>query len=221
MLSQESQKGSDAIFSAVEKDYCRTLYHFPIIHTQADMGALGEDIRRSALQELGRAAWRKKLDVVDRMWTAIERFIDALELDYQKVRLYQDGLPVCGREAVIVAELAAQGSRNHQLLSNLAKRGAIIMGTESAELLVEEYRLLKKRMSKNKGSLPACADEGDRLHSAALLQRRDRYIATRINHTLQSRETGFLFLGMLHSLERLLARDIRLISVPPMAKGDG
>jgi len=45
----------------------------------------------------------------------------------------------------------------------------------------------------------------------ALLAQRDRYIANRIDSTLVAGESGILFLGMLHSLSTLLAKDIRLV----------
>jgi hypothetical protein len=44
-----------------------------------------------------------------------------------------------------------------------------------------------------------------------LLKKRDRYIAGRINTTLGKGETGILFLGMFHSLQGLLDRNIRVI----------
>jgi hypothetical protein len=47
--------------------------------------------------------------------------------------------------------------------------------------------------------------------SEALLQRRDQFIAQRINDTLKDGETGILFLGMLHSLERDLQPDVKVI----------
>jgi len=46
---------------------------------------------------------------------------------------------------------------------------------------------------------------------ACLLDRRNRFIAYRINTTLCTGETGILFLGMLHSLENLLNKDINVI----------
>jgi hypothetical protein len=193
----------------------KNLYHIPIIHTQADMGELGEVIKRTSLQALGRTAWRKKMDTVARMWRTIETFINGLDLDFRTVRLYQDGLPVCGREKDIVETLAGQGSRNYQLLLNLANKGASIMGTESPELLIEEYRLLKKNMLP-----PQTARFSSENRSGELLQKRDRFIAMRINDTLRSRETGILFLGMLHSLESMLADNIRVISVPSMTRGN-
>ena len=57
------------------------------------------------------------------------------------MRVYQDGLAVCGHEQKIVSELAGAGNRNHALLLKLQAQGATLMGTESPELLVEEYQL--------------------------------------------------------------------------------
>lgn len=67
-------------------------------------------------------------------------------LPYPRVRLYQDGLPVCGREVEITTDLARAGSRNHQLLLRVMERDATLMGTESAELLVRDYRLIKQML---------------------------------------------------------------------------
>ncbi len=47
----------------------------------------------------------------------------------------------------IVSELSASGSRNHRLLMHLMDKGAMIMGTESPELLMEEYELAKKNFT--------------------------------------------------------------------------
>ena len=190
----------------------RTLYHFPIIHTSVDMGALSETIRRSALQEMGEAAWKRKVAVIDRTWTDIEGFIETLRLSFEAVRLYQDGLPVCGREVEIVRELAGHGSRNHRLLLRLAERGAAVMGTESPELLVEEYELTKKLLEG--WNSPTDGDDPQGL-SERVLARRDHFIAQRINGTLRPGETGLLFLGMLHTVENLLDKDIRVIPVQP------
>lgn len=181
----------------------RTLYYFPIIHTQADMGALGETVRRSTLQAMGLAAWKRKVATVDRMWTQIERFIENLRIPYTSVRLYQDGLPVCGIETDIIRDLANSGSRNHRLLLRLLEKGATVMGTESPELLLEEYDLTKKLLT---GGNPKSLSED-------LLKKRNQFIARRINSTLRPGETGILFLGMLHSLATLLDEDIRVISV--------
>jgi hypothetical protein len=188
----------------------RTLIYLPIIHTQADMGALKESVARATIEKMGRAGLARKTDAIDQVWTKIETAIDALDLPFDRVRLYQDGLPVCGRETEIVIELARAGSRNHQLLLRLMAQGAILMGTESADLLVQEYQLAKQSLTapppRSVGVAASRQAAGDNL-----LERRDLFIAQRINDTLKSGETGILFLGMLHTLERFLQSDIKLI----------
>jgi len=189
----------------------RTLIYIPIIHTQADMGALGESVRLATLRKLGRNSWKRKVNLINKIWTTIEQATDDLDLPYEKVRLYQDGLPVCGREAEIVTELAENGNRNYQLLFRLMERGAIIMGTESPELLKEEYELVKKTLTADHTLKSAKIKAYQKAKSDALLKKRDRFIATRINSTLGKGETGILFLGMLHSPEHHLDKDIHTV----------
>lgn len=189
----------------------RTLIYIPIIHTRADMGALNESVSRVTLRKMGRAAFKRKVNAVDKVWTEIEKTIDNLDLPYKTLRLYQDGLPVCGREAEIITDLANAASRNHRLLLRLTERGATIIGTESAELLVEEYELIKKNLSAGDPSEAAKIEARQKALSDSLLKRRDQYIANRINSTLQIGETGILFLGMFHSLSGLIDKDIRVI----------
>lgn len=191
----------------------RVLIHVPIIHAQADLGALAEPVRRQFIRRFGERSWRNKVGAVDRMWAELEACLLAPDLPYQRLRLYQDGLPVCGREMDIVAELAAAGSRNHRLLLEMARRGARIMGTESAQLLVEEYRRARRLLETNATSAPADV----RAAGKVLLERRDRAIAARIAATLFQGEVGILFLGMLHSIALFLADDIRMISFLPFA----
>ena len=190
--------------------FSRTLIYLPIIHTQADMGALKDSVVRATLEKMGRAALSRKMAAIDEIWMEIERVIDGLSLSFDQVRLYQDGLPVCGREAEIVTELAQAGSRNHQLLRRLMTQGAVLMGTESGDLLVQEYQLAKQSLTA-RSSRAAGVAATRRTLSDALLQRRDQFIAQRINDTLKPGETGILFLGILHSLERYLHKDLKVI----------
>jgi hypothetical protein len=189
----------------------RTLLYFPIIHTQEDMGTLGKPIRQSTIHTLGKRGTRQKAKVIDRMWAEIERKIDSLDLSYEKVRLYQDGLPVCGREVQIVTELAESGGNNHRLLLRLMDKGAAIMGTESLELLMEEYALVKGIWSIPEPSKRSRFETARKAAFDSLLKRRDQFIAARINDTLTSGETGILFLGMLHAVNDKLGKDIRVI----------
>jgi hypothetical protein len=188
----------------------RTLILIPIIHTEADMGALSEPIQRMKAAKLGEENLERNAEMVNQLWTQIEQTLEGLAISYERVRVYQDGLPVCGRELEIVNELARAGSRNHQLLLKLKAKGATIMGSESSELLVEEYQLLRQAFSEPRSKAPARAvSQGRSLDS--LLQRRDQFLAARINTTLPQGETGLLLLGMLHSVELWLAKDIRVV----------
>jgi hypothetical protein len=190
--------------------HSRPLIYFPIVHTQADMGALKESVTRATLQKVGRAGLARKTAAIDKIWTEIEDAIDALPLSFDRVRLYQDGLPVCGREAEIVTELARAGSRNHQLLLRLMAQGAVLMGTESGDLLVQEYQLARQSLTTRPPRAAGMA-AARRALAQALLLRRDQFMAQRINETLKSGETGILFLGMLHSLEGYLHPDVKVI----------
>ena len=189
----------------------RTLIYFPIIHTQADMGALSGPIRRLKVKRLGRIGWERNVNRVDKLWAQIEQAIESLVLNYERVRLFQDGLPVCGREAEIVAELAKAGSRNHRLLLRLGEKGATIMGTESSALLVEEYQVVKEDFAARRFQARVPGQARSKALRESLLKRRDQYIARRINETLRRGETGLMFLGMLHSLGDWLDKDIRVV----------
>src|ERR1035441_5287821 len=69
----------------------RLLICIPIVHTQADMGALNEPIQRLKVKKLGKKMWEHNLELVKDFWTHIEQATEGLALSYEKVRLYQDG----------------------------------------------------------------------------------------------------------------------------------
>ncbi|MGO9571161.1 MAG: hypothetical protein ACLP5H_26850 [Desulfomonilaceae bacterium] len=204
--------------SVEPKASARTLVYIPIIHTQADMGALRDQVKKESLKKLGRSGWKRKITLIDNFWTEIEKIIEELSLPLKRVRIYQDGLPVSGRETEIVAELAKSGSRNHALLLRLINGGATITGTESLELLLEEYDHVKKIL----GAKSPAIRSPEKSVSASILRRRDNFIAKRINETLLPREVGIVFLGMLHSLEPWLDKDIQLVYPihTPIRRGD-
>jgi len=188
----------------------RALTYVPIIHTEVEMGTLARSMRRLTTQKFNREAWKRNEDVITRMWEEIRRTVEEWELPWGHVRLYQDGLPRCGREAEIVADLAGAGSPNHQLLLSLMKKGATLMGTESPDLVLEEYRLAQQILAAENPEEAARIDARHEARRRSLLARRDRYIARRLNESLRAGETGLLFLGVLHSLDSRLAKDIRV-----------
>lgn len=188
----------------------RTLIYVPIVHTPADMGGLAESVRRLRVRKLGRQVWSRSVDVIEQLWADIRTRVEGWALPWEHVRLYQDGLPVCGREDEIVRDLAKAGSPNHQLLLSLMSKDATLMGTESGELIVEEYRLAREILAAKDPEEAARIEAQHKARRRSLIVRRDRFIARRINESLRAGEIGLLFLGLLHSIEPHLAKDIRV-----------
>lgn len=182
----------------------RTLIVIPIIHTEKDMGALLEQIKQQYVTRYGQEKWEEHLRSIDEVWIGIRKMIAALDLPYPAVRLYQDSLPLCGKEVEIVKEVAAKGSTNHQLLIELMAKGGQLMGTEEPRLLVQEYQFHQGGFGELK---PGHLEQRKDL-SRRLLFDRDHFIADRINTTLAAGEVGLLFLGLPHSVEPLLNADI-------------
>jgi hypothetical protein len=159
------------------------------------LGSLAEPVRKHYVARQGAAGWDQWQRTVGRIWEEIRAKINELRLDYRKVRVFQDGLPVCGRELQIVEQLAEAGSANHQLVLDLVRKGATLVGTEDPQLLIREYQMHVEQLGKANAvhQAPAAADE--------LLEARDRFIAGRISESLLDGETGLLFLGAAHRLD--------------------
>jgi hypothetical protein len=183
----------------------------PVIHNLADLGSLAESVRAHYSEHFGPAVWRQRERAVEKLWNDIRQGIDALHLDYREVRIYQDGLPVCGKEEHIVRELAGAGSLNHQLVLELMGKGAVLVGTEDPQLLIREYQLQRRRMGApgaGDTSSTALPDE-----AAGVLAARDLFIARRTAATLQDGETGLLFLGAAHRIDALRAEAIDVVTL--------
>jgi len=188
----------------------RGLIYVPVLHSPADLGSLAEDVRGRFVAAFGLDAWERKAASVEAMWQGIRERLLGLPLDWPRVRLYQDGLPVCADTERIARDLAAGGSRNHELLLELAGRGAALMGTEDPAILVREYRHVQRLAEAARGPLPkATLEELARL-GTTLLAERDRAIARRIDETLGEAETGILFIGLLHRVDELLEGKVEL-----------
>ncbi len=186
----------------------RRLVHIPIIHTSADLGSLSALVQEHYARVCGKSSWNQREDMVKALWADIQANLEALRLNARKTRIYQDGLPICGFEEKIVRELAMAGSGNHQLILKLLNQGAILMGTEDSQLLIEEYELQKQRLAQETGK--SVTPEEQEKHLDRVLKARDAFIAERIAATLQEGEVGLLFLGALHRLDALKATDIRV-----------
>ena len=165
------------------------------------MGSLAESLKKEYIKKYGIHKWEQHLKKINDLWTGIEERLNQRNLRYNQVKVYQDGLPVCGKELEIVQDIANSGGKNHQLLLKLIHEGATLVGTEDPALLIKEYQLIKNAAAR-KG-----AEKGTDGRSNYLAER-DVFIANRIDTTLKDGETGILFLGMLHKVDEKLPSDI-------------
>jgi len=186
----------------------RLLIYVPVIHSEADMGTVAETHKKEFTAAFGVCVWNDHIKAVDEMWEGIRARLGKMDVDHGKIRVYQDGLPLCGRELDIVRDVASQGSQNHQLVLSLVERGACLEGTEDVHLLLEEYRYIQA-IANEVGPAEKCS-KAKSLSKARklLLRRRDRFIACRIDQTLKEGETGILFAGMAHEIDKYLPKGI-------------
>lgn len=190
----------------------RRIAIIPIVHTEADLGAVGDRLRSEVVRRGGESAWEAKQAALGVYWSRVGEAARSFAQKHAPVKLYQDGLPVCGRERAIVDELAGKGSANHALLVELIEAGAALVGTESPELLLKELELAKRVVGGEKRS-------DDDYRARALLERRDSFIASRIGETLGAGGAGILFIGAAHAVEPKLAGDIEIER--PLQSGPG
>lgn len=192
----------------------RKLILIRIVHSSADMGSAQDELIKESIAKLGKQKWEENQRRIEGFWDEVEREIDALPLDYSKVRIYQDGLPCSGELGLkIVDETANKGSRNYKIVKKLIEKGATIEATESPELLRKEYEHIKAFAT----AVPEEEKELARRQydevKDELLEKRDAYIAQRINATLNDGEIGILFLGAAHNVVPKLPKDIVIKSL--------
>ena len=188
----------------------KKLIYVPILHTTSDMGTFAGSIRETYVKKFGEKKWGEHVRVIDEMWLGIRKRLRTLKLPFRKVKVYQDGLPICGKEKKIIHDLAKRGSPNHELVLWLIQQGAMVVGTEDHRLLVREYTHLKKIMeSKTHQERERLVHEFEK-EADELLKKRDQRIRDQIVLTLRSGETGVIFLGLLHRVDEILPPEIKI-----------
>lgn len=172
------------------------------------MGSMAKPLEAEYIQRYGRDAWERHLKTIDSVWDEIRKKLFQMNLSWENVRVYQDGLPLCGKELEIAEKVASSNSKNYRLVMDLIKMGARLEGAENPEFLMEEYNYVKEITSiqdlKRKNELIRDLEK----KSEEIIKKRDRFIAWRIDMTLKDRETGVLFIGLKHRTDEMLPRDI-------------
>lgn len=195
----------------------RQLHIIPIVHTPEDLGQLARDV--AEVREVQGGLMGETGASIQEFWGNLRRGIEQWEVDHASLVIFQDSLPVtdaqhAGIGAKIVADLAAQGSQNHQIVRWLLEQGAHLEGTESPELMLAEYELMKRALSEQLGESSGESQEDSAEHEAEaleLLGRRDSFIAERINRRLTESQIGMLFIGLKHTIEDKLSDDIEVL----------
>lgn len=185
----------------------RKLLYVPIIHMESDLGSVASAIESKSASLCGEERWAKHKETVAKFWENIAHYFAAV--DPASLKIYQDGLPAGGELGRrIVEEAAKRGSKNHQIILGLMKRGAEIRRTEAPTLLQEEYKYITGLAGPKPAAAKTKAFNGYRLRKSQLTRERDKFVARTIAETLKEGETGVLFMGSYHNIIPYLPTDI-------------
>jgi hypothetical protein len=190
----------------------RKLFVIRIVHTPLDMGSMKEGLEKDGVSRIGKERWEENQQRIERFWDEVNDEIDRLGLDVEKLRIFQDGLPVAGELGErIVRETAQKGSKNYMIINRLMDKGAKLEATEDPKLLMQEYShikaLLEAKTEKERVDAAASYDQvKDRL-----MEDRDDFIAGSISSSLKEGETGLLFIGASHNVVPRVAKDVEVL----------
>lgn len=195
----------------------RELIYAPIIHTSADLGSLAKDVAKRGIADLGKELWEKHRKTVDGFWDVIFHYFNSIDVSGMKI--YQDGMVAEGEIGEqIVEEGLKSGSKNYELVSNLLKRGAVIVKTEDFRLVKKERdRLLAITQAKSI-TKKLIAFMKYKLLNNMLLNDRDKFIAGRIDETLNHGEKAILFVGAFHNIKKRLPKNIQIREIKNVEK---
>jgi len=195
----------------------RTLIYVPIIHTSADLGSIAQDVSKRGIRHLGEEIWTKHKKTVEGFWDAISRYFDSVNV--RGVKIYQDGLVADGEVGEkIVVETSKAGSKNYQLVSRLLERGALLVKTEDFKLVKKEYQRLIAITQAESIMRKTIAFVRYKLAKSSLLNKRDAFIAKRIDETLNPGEKGIIFIGASHKVKEKLPESIKITELKDTEK---
>lgn len=195
----------------------RTLIFVPVIHTSADLGSLGKDVDKYGIADLGEDFWKMHGKTIEGFWDTISHYFDSI--DVAGMKIYQDGMVADGEVGREIVEAGIKsGSKNYEIVLRLIRRGAILVKTEDFKFVKEERdRLLAITQTKSiiKKLL---AFIKYKLVKNRLLNERDRFIAKRIDETLNQGERGLILIGAYHNIKKRLPRDIQIREIKDIQK---
>jgi pheromone shutdown protein TraB len=174
-------------------------------------------VAKRGIRDLGQELWDKHRKTVEGFWDVVSDYFDSI--DVKDMKIYQDGMVAEDEVGKKIAEDTAKaGSKNYQLILKLLDRGAVLVKTEDFKLVKKEYdRLLAITQAKSI-TKKIIAFIKYKLVKVILLNRRDNFIANRIEQTLKADEKAILFIGAFHNIKKRLPKDIQIKEVKDAAK---
>lgn len=181
-----------------------------------DLGSLADAIADRGAKSLGEDVWERHKETISGFWDSLVRYFEVL--DVSGFKLYQDGMIANSDIALkIVEDGVRSGSKNYEIIERLIKRGAVLIKTEDFSLVLRERNSLKQLTSKVKKER-LIAYLRYKLTKNNLLKKRDKFIAQRINDTLNKGGVGILFIGAYHDIIPMLNEDIQVKEIKEIKK---
>lgn len=191
----------------------------PIIHSSADMGSLGKELKHKSADGSTGNKWQKHSETVNGYWDVIESYFENINIGIKGIKIYQDGMFVDGEMAIkIINEGIKSGSKNSKIVSKLIDRGAILIQTEDFGMVKDEYDGFQSILKSKNSITKLFRLLRYKISKSILLTRRDNFISARIAETLKQNETGILFIGAYHNIIKRLPKDIAVIELKEIAR---
>jgi hypothetical protein len=195
----------------------KTLIYVPIIHTSADLGSLAKDVNKRGIADFGEEFWTRYREIVDSFWEAVSHYFDSIDVSGMKI--YQDGMIAGGEVAQnIVDAVVKSGSKNFEIISKLIQRGAVLVKTEDLDLIKEERDRIVAILQAKSITRKLISFLRYKLVKKRLLNKRDKFIAKRIDETLNDNEKGLIFIGAFHNVKKRLRENFQIIEIKDTEK---
>jgi pheromone shutdown protein TraB len=194
-----------------------TLIYVPAVHSSADLGSIAEHVAKTGIANLGQELWEKHRRTVEGFWNVVSGYFDSVDVNGMKI--YQDGMVADDEVGKKIAEDTAKaGSKNYQLILRLLERGAVLVKTEDFRLVKREYDRLRAITQAKSITRKIVAFIKYKLVKTILLNKRDAFIAERINQTLKAGEKAVLFIGASHNIKKRLSKSVQIKEIKDAAK---
>jgi hypothetical protein len=178
---------------------------------------LAKEVAKRGIADLGEDVWEKHIKTVEGFWRSISRYFDSI--DVSGIKIFQDGMMAEGVVGLKIVEAGIKsGSKNYDIVLRLIRRGGILVKTEDLRLIKEERERLLAIIQTKSIIKKLLAFIKYKLVKNRLLNKRDKFIAKRINETLNQGERGLIFIGAYHNINKRLPSDIQIREIKDTQK---